>query len=247
MGGRGTDVAREASALVLLDDNFNSIVHAVRVGRRIFDNLKKAVAYTLATHIPIVGMTVIPIFLGWPLVLLPFHIAFLHLIIDPACSIVLEAEPEETTVMKRPPRRPQEPIFGARTLWTSALQGVVVLGVVLGVFAFAIASNQGAERARALTFATLVLANLALIFTNRSWSRTAVSMLRSPNPALWWVSGGALSLLVVIYAVPQVRGLFKFSSLDAADIGWCFLAGAASVLWFELLKAWRSRHQAIGS
>ena len=245
MGGRGTDVAREASALVLLDDNFNSIVHAVRVGRRIFDNLKKAVAYTLATHIPIVGMTVIPILVGWPLVLLPFHIAFLHLIIDPACSIVLEAEPEEATVMKRPPRRPQEPMFGARTLWTSALQGVVVLGVVLGVFALAIASNQGAERARALTFATLVLANLALIFTNRSWTRTAVSMLRSPNPALWWVSGGALSLLVVIYAVPQVRGLFKFSSLDATDIGWCFLAGAASVLWFELLKAWRSRRQAI--
>ena len=246
MGGRGTDVAREASALVLLDDNFNSIVHAVRLGRRIFDNLKKAVAYTLATHIPIVGMTVIPIFLGWPLVLLPFHIAFLHLIIDPACSIVLEAEPEESTVMKRPPRRPQEPMFGARTLWISTLQGVVALGVVLAVFAVAMALNNSAERARALTFATLVLANLALIFTNRSWSRPALRMLRSPNPALWWVSGGALSLLAIIYAVPQVRALFKFSSLDAADIGWCFLAGAGSVLWFELLKVWRSRSQAIG-
>ena len=104
MGGRGTDVAREAAALVLLDDDFSSIVHAVRLGRRIFDNLKKAIAYTLASHLPIIGLTLIPVMMKWPLILLPFHVAFLHLIIDPACSIVLEAEREESTVMQHPPR-----------------------------------------------------------------------------------------------------------------------------------------------
>jgi Ca2+-transporting ATPase len=172
MGGRGTDVAREAASLVLLDDNFTSIVHAVRLGRRIFDNLRKAIAYTLATHIPIVGMTLIPALMNWPLVLLPFHIAFLHLIIDPACSVVLEAEPEEATVMRRPPRRPQEPLFGRRMLWVSSLQGIVVLAFVLLIFVVALTLDRGEQWARALSFATLVLANLTLILTNRSWTRT---------------------------------------------------------------------------
>ena len=135
MGGRGTDVAREAAALVSLDDNFSSIVHAVRLGRRTLDNLKKAIAYTLASHLPIIGLTLVPIMMKWPLTLLPIHVAFLHLIIDPACSIVLEAEQDESTAMQHPPRVPNEPLFGRRTLAISILQGVGVLGVVLAVLA----------------------------------------------------------------------------------------------------------------
>ena len=123
MGGRGTDVAREASALVLLDDDFSSIVQAVRMGRRIFDNLKKAIAYIFAVHVPIAGMSLIPVLFRWPLVLLPVHIVFLELIIDPACSVVFEAEPEEADVMNRPPRRPDAPLFGQRTVILSLLQG----------------------------------------------------------------------------------------------------------------------------
>ena len=111
MGGRGTDVAREAAALVLLDDDFSSIVQAVRLGRRIFDNIKKAMAYIFAIHVPIAGMSLLPVLFDWPLVLLPVHIVFLELIIDPACSIVFEAEPEEADVMQRPPRDPAEPLF----------------------------------------------------------------------------------------------------------------------------------------
>ena len=116
MGQRGTDVARESAALVLLDDDFSSIVKAVKLGRRIFDNLRKAMSYLVAIHIPIAGMSLIPVLFKLPLVLLPIHVAFLHLIIDPACSIVLEAEPAEENVMKRPPRNPKEPLFG-RKLW----------------------------------------------------------------------------------------------------------------------------------
>ena len=243
MGGRGTDVAREAAALVLLDDNFSSIVDAVRLGRRIFENLRKAIAYTLASHLPIIGLTLVPIMMKWPLVLLPLHVAFLHLIIDPACSIVLEAEREESTLMRQPPRAAKEPLFGRRTFAVSILQGLSVLCVVLAVFAVAYYSGRTDEEARALAFATLVLGNLALIFTNRSWSRTIVGTLRSANPALWWVVGGTVAFLGLVISMPFSRELFRFSALHLGDWAVCFVAALCSILWFEVLKAWKeNRH-----
>ena len=239
MGGRGTDVAREAAALVLLDDNFSSIVHAVRLGRRIFDNLKKAIAYTLASHLPIIGLTLIPVALEWPLILLPFHVAFLHLIIDPACSIVLEAEREESTLMRQPPRGAKEPLFGKRTFTISILQGLSVLGVVVMVFAIAHYNGRPDEEARALTFTTLVLANLALIFTNRSWHRTIPSTLHIPNPALWWVVGGTMAFLGLVLFVPYTRTLLSFSVLHLPDFAICLGAAMCSILWFEVFKVWK--------
>jgi len=240
MGGRGTDVAREAAALVLLDDDFSSIVHAVRLGRRIFDNLKKAIAYTLASHLPIIGLTLIPVMMKWPLILLPFHVAFLHLIIDPACSIVLEAEREESTVMQHPPRAANEPLFGRRTFAISILQGLSVLGVVLAVFATAHYSGRGEQEARALTFTTLVMSNLALIFTNRSWGRTILARLHSPNPSLWWVIGGTIGFLGFVIFVPSLRELFRFSVLHPIDLAVCVGAAVCSILWFEAFKLWRA-------
>ena len=145
MGGRGTDVAREASALVLLDDDFSSIVQAVRMGRRIFDNLKKAMAYIFAIHVPIAGMSLLPVLFNWPLVLLPVHIVFLELIIDPACSVVFEAEKEEANVMNRPPRRLEEPLFNRKTIIFSLLQGLSVLVIVAAVFVIAMLRGQGEQ------------------------------------------------------------------------------------------------------
>src|SRR4029077_9086313 len=113
MGGRGTDVAREASALVLLDDDFTSIVRAIRLGRRIYDNLRKAMTYILAVHVPIDGLALIPLLFGLPLIFWPLHIAFLEMVIDPVCSIVFEAEGEEADTMRRPPRHPSAPLFTA--------------------------------------------------------------------------------------------------------------------------------------
>ena len=240
MGGRGTDVAREAAALVLLDDDFSSIVHAVRLGRRIFDNLKRAIAYTLASHLPIIGLTLIPVMMKWPLILLPFHVAFLHLIIDPACSIVLEAEREESTVMQHPPRAANEPLFGRRTFAISILQGLSVLGVVLAVFATAHYGGRGEQEARALTFTTLVISNLALIFTNRSWARTILAGLHSPNPSLWWVIGGTIGFLGFVIFVPFSRDLFRFSVLHPIDLAVCGGAAAFSILWFEAFKLWKA-------
>ncbi|MBE9161136.1 MULTISPECIES: cation-translocating P-type ATPase [Microcoleaceae] len=236
MGERGTDVARESAALVLLDDDFSSIVQAVKLGRRIFDNLRKAMSYLIAIHIPIAGMSLIPVLFKLPLVLLPVHVAFLHLIIDPACSIVLEAEPAETTVMKRPPRNPKEPLFGKKTLGLAVLQGGGILAIVLAIFAIALYRRQGEFEARALTFTTLILANLGLILSEGSTSRLSFKILKSPNPALWWVLGGGLLFLGLVLYVPFLRHLFSFSLLSAIDLAICLGGGLISLLWFELLK-----------
>src|SRR5579864_6466896 len=195
MGGRGTDVARESASLVLLDDDFSSIVQAVRIGRRIFDNLKKAMAYILAIHVPIAGMSLIPVLFNWPLVLLPVHIVFLELIIDPACSIAFEAEKEEPNVMRRPPRNPKEPIFGLRTTLVALIQGFSALAAVAGMFLWALDGGKSEWHARGLAFTTLIVANLALIWTNRSWTGTIVQTFRSRNIALWTVTAGALTCL----------------------------------------------------
>ena len=236
MGGRGTDVAREAAQLVLLDDAFSSIVAAIRLGRRIFDNLKKAMSYVLAIHVPIAGLALIPVLLKWPLVLLPVHVVFLELIIDPACSVAFEAEPEEANVMTRPPRDPQQPLFDRRTLLLSLLQGVSVFLIAVAVFVIAHLRGEPETNTRALTFTTFVIANLALILANRSWTRVIVATLRSPNPALWWVIGGALGVLALVLYVPFARDLFRFSRLHGVDLVLCFVAGVFSVMWFEALK-----------
>lgn len=236
MGGRGTDVAREASALVLLDDDFSSIVQAVRMGRRIFDNLKKAMAYIIAVHVPIAGLSLIPVLLKWPLVLWPVHIVFLELIIDPACSIVFEAEPEEDDIMNHSPRDPKEPLFSKHVLAVSLMQGLSVLLIILSVFCIARYRGLGEGEARALAFTTLIIANLGLILTNRSWSRVVLATLRKRNPALWWVFGGTLVFLGMALYLPFLRVLFGFRFLHAVDIAICLGAGAISIMWFEALK-----------
>ena len=239
MGGRGTDVAREAASVVLLEDDFASLVMGVRGGRRIIDNLRKALAYILAVHLPIVGLTLVPIALGGPLVLLPIHVAFLHLVIDPACSIVFEAQPEEVDVMKRPPRDPREPLFGRRVLGLSVLQGLSVLAVVLAVYVTALVLRQPENEVRALSFATFLVSNVALIFTNRSWSRVVLaSSLR--DGALWTVTAGAVAFLGLVIYVPPLAELFRFAPLGAVDVVLCFGAGAASIAWFEIVKLRRT-------
>jgi len=236
MGERGTDVARESAALVLLDDDFSSIVQAVKLGRRIFDNLRKAMAYLLAIHIPIAGMSLIPVLFKLPLVLLTVHVAFLHLIIDPACSIVLEAEPAEEMVMKRPPRHSKEPLFGRKTLGLAMLQGGAILTIILVIFVISLYRGQGELDARALTFTALILANLGLILSASSSAPLSLKILKSPNAALWWVMGGGIFFLVMVLYVPFLRQLFSFSFLHPIDIAICLLGGGISLVWFEQLK-----------
>ncbi|NTW69055.1 MAG: cation-translocating P-type ATPase [Chlorobiaceae bacterium] len=236
MGGRGSDVARESASMVLLDDDFSSIVQAIKLGRRIFDNIRKAVVYIFAIHVPIAGMSLLPVLFQWPLLLFPAHIAFLQLVIDPACSLVFEGEREESDVMLRRPRKADEPLFSRRTLSFSLMQGGVVLGVVMGIFWFFQNKGYGEEEVRALTFTTLMISNLSLILTNRSWSRTIIASLRFANSALVPViAGGVLFLGIVLY-VPFFVTLFRFSALHLMDLLICLFAGFGSVIWFELLK-----------
>ena len=236
MGRRGTDVARESASLVLLDDDFSSIEAAVRMGRRIYDNLKKAMSYIIAIHVPIAGMSIIPVLFNLPLVFSPILIAFLEIIIDPACSLAFEAEPEEGDIMQRPPRRPDQRIFNKRNVVISLLQGLSVLLIVTAVFSIAHMKSMDEMEIRALTFTTLVVANLGLILTNRSWEHTIWHVRRQPNPALWWIVGGTLALLAFVLYVPFMRDLFQLAFLDGIDVAICLVAGLFSVMWFEALK-----------
>jgi Ca2+-transporting ATPase len=229
MGKRGTDVAREAATLVLLDDDFGSIVEAIKQGRRIFDNLHKAINFVVAAHIPIVGMSVIPVVFGMPLLLLPIHILFLQLIIDPACSIAFEAEPAEASVMTRPPRDVNERLFDPAMIWTAAIQGGIILLTVVGLFLGALQLGRDENAARALAFTAMVLSSLALLFVNRLDETGRPP--KSANLAMIVISIGAVVLLAAAEATPALRRLFGFGPLGARDM--LYLAGA----WLACLAA----------
>ena len=171
------------------------------------------------------------------------QIVILELIIDPACSVAFEAEPAEEDVMKRPPRSKKDPLFEPRTIGISILQGVVVLLIVLAVFVVAFYGGRGEDTSRALAFTTMLFGNLALILSNRSWSKTIMETLHSPNPALWWIIALAVIILGLVLYLPSLQSLFQFGVLSATDLLLCLLAGGTSVLWFEALKAAKFRLQ----
>jgi len=236
MGERGTDVAREASALVLLNDDFSSIVDSVRLGRRIYDNLKRAMGYILSVHIPTAGMSVLPLFFGLPIVLLPAHIAFLELIIDPACSTVFESEKEDKNIMKKPPRNLHQPIFDFKMVVISLAQGLGVLLATFILFIIAVRSGRNELEARAFAFTALVLGNLMLIAINLSWSKNIHKILLSANKILFIVLAGALLSLFAVLYIPFLTDLFHLAPLSFKDfvlIGVIVFAGLA---WFEILK-----------
>jgi P-type Ca2+ transporter type 2C len=217
------------------------------MGRRIFDNLKKAMTFIFSVHIPIAGMSLIPVLLKWPLALLPVHIVFLELIIDPACSVVFEMESDEADIMRRPPRRLEDQLFGKRMILTGLVQGVGVLAVVLAVYAFVLSQGLGEFEARMMSFASPVIANLGLILTNRSWTRPIVATLRVPNPALWWVVGGAAVFLALTIWIPFLRGLFSFGPLHAWEVGFIAVAGMTSILVSESVKTTLFQKMFIGA
>jgi P-type Ca2+ transporter type 2C len=236
MGGRGTDVARESAALVLLDDNFASIVAAVRLGRRIYDNLKKAMTFILSVHIPIAGMSLLPVLFKWPLALLPVHVVFLELIIDPACSVVFEMEPDEKDIMLRKPRKLNDPLFDRHMVFSGLVQGLGVLAIVAGIYIYSLTQGLGENAARTLAFSSMVIANLGLIFTNRSWTRSILATLQTPNRALWWVTGAALAFLTLSLFVPFLQGLFRFASIQPWELGLCLVSSFISILISESVK-----------
>jgi Ca2+-transporting ATPase len=244
MGEKGTDVAREASSLVLLDDNFASIVGAVKMGRKIFDNLQKALGYIFAIHVPIAGLSLIPVlFADLPLILWPVHIVFLELIIDPACSMIFEAEKEEKNVMSRPPKDINEPFFGAKKIFFSCMQGVGILVICLLVYFIGLKVGYTERSVRTLTFVTLIVSNIAVIISNRSWTSGFFKILITPNKAVMWIVGGAIIFLTLILHVPFLLNLFQ--KIGYLELLICTVSGFSSVIWFEVYKKLRKVENAV--
>jgi Ca2+-transporting ATPase len=210
MGERGTDVAREAASIVLLDDNFVTVVRAIRHGRVIYDNIVRAIRYILAVHVPITGLAILPLLFGGPLVLLPLHVVFLELIIDPASTLVFEREPATDDVMRRPPRSPSRRLLDARTLFGSLGQGLVVFAAVAATYALGRASEIPAPQLAALSFTALVVGNLGLIVVNRAGAAQR-RWWRQSNPAFWIVSLSALGLLFLVTRFAGPGQPFRFA------------------------------------
>jgi Ca2+-transporting ATPase len=236
MGRRGADVAREAAALVLLEDDFGSIVESVRTGRRIYENIRNAMRYIVSVHVPTAGMAFLPLALGGPLFLFPVHVVFLEFVIDPACTLVFEAERGAPGLMARPPRNPRARLFDLRMLLTSLLLGFTVLAATFAVYWWAFSTGRADGEARALGFAAIVAGNLGLIFVNRSQRGGFLETLRTPNAALWWILGGTLAALALSLYVSSVAEIFRFTPPGGSDLGIALLAGALGAGWYELWK-----------
>jgi len=237
MGQRGTDVAREAAALVLLDDDFSAIVQAIRLGRRIFVNLRQAMVYTLAVHVPIVGLSLLPVLFGLPLVLVPLHIAFLELVIDPACSIVFEAQEQDATIMAQPPRPRQQALLSGERMAQGLVQGGVLTLALVGLYAGLLAQGFQADLARSAVFVMLVTANAALILPSRrglgaGWR----SMVSALPPVTLWVLGGTLLALLLVTAVPALASTFRFAPLSIVQWMGAFALGLLMLAPFQWVR-----------
>jgi P-type Ca2+ transporter type 2C len=237
MGSRGTDVAREAGSIVLLDDAFESIVKGVRTGRRIFNNLKRAMLYIFVVHVPIAGLSLVPVLLGWPLMLLPVHIVFLELIIDPACTVVFEAEREESGIMSHPPRRLSDSLFGARSLVLGLIQGGIVLSVDLALLFWAL-PIYGEQVARASAFTAMILCNLGLILLSRAGKRTILETLVSPNVPQAWITIGSLALLGLALFIPWPQKIFMFGPIPPEVLGLSVVAAFVSLAAANIARRW---------
>lgn len=240
MGARGTDVAREAADLVLLDDDFSALVKTIREGRKVFDNLRKAIAFVLAAHLPIVALAVAPLLMGWPMILMPAHILFLQLIIDPACSVVFEAEPPEGDIMRQPPRRPQARLIDRALVRRGLMQGIGLLMAVLTGYQLTVWMSTSPDIGRAVAFMVLVLGNLMLIHANLSWSSADPGQ-RARNPAFWWIAIIATTLLGLSLGVPQLALLFKLALPSPQWLSVALGLTLMARLWFMGVNAGLAR------
>ncbi|HET9159380.1 MAG TPA: cation-translocating P-type ATPase, partial [Caulobacteraceae bacterium] len=228
MGRRGADVAREASDLVLLDDSFSSIIGGVRLGRRIFANLRRALTYVTAIHVPIAGLALAPILLGMPPLLLPMHVVLLELVIDPTCALVFEVEPSDERAMQRPPRPRDQPLFGPLQIAFAALQGSIILVAVLAVYALGLQRSAEATMARGGAFIALIVSLLCLGLANSMSS----SGLFAPHRAIYWAIAGVVAvILTAVFAVPALAAIFEVSSPGLLVLAVAIAAGVAVGSW----------------
>ena len=236
MGSRGTDVAREAAAIVLLDDNFVTVIQAIRRGRIIYDNIVRAVRYILAVHVPITGLALLPLVFGAPLVLLPLHVVFLELIIDPVSTLVFEREPALADVMRRPPRAPGKKLLDAATLLGGLFHGLIAFSAVAAVYVWSRGQGLPTDQVAALAFACLVAGNIGLVAANRTvvpgrWRLAA-------NPVFWLITTSAACLLAVSMLVEPVGAWFGFSRPPFAPMAMAIVLPVALLVLVDYLHRW---------
>ncbi|MBI4386956.1 MAG: cation-translocating P-type ATPase [Elusimicrobia bacterium] len=231
MGGRGTDVAREAAAIVILNDDLAVIVEAIRNGREVFENIRKASRFILAVHLPIAGLALLPAALGWPLFLMPPHVVFLELVIDPVCTMVFAADERAIDPMGHPPRRPGEPLLDRATVREALRQGIGVLAISILAYAWGLYAGWSAAAARTAAFSGFVLAVTAMVAGNLAWDKSLGSVLR--NAAFRWVLGVAGVILALVLAMPQLRALFHFEAPGNGQIALACVAGLSALLWIR--------------
>ena len=229
MGERGTDVAREAASIVLLDDNFSSIVAAIRIGRKTYNNLQEAFAYLLGIHIPITILSIVPVLFKLPLILLPVHIAFLHLIIEPACTTIFEARSGGPELMTVPPRKSGSAILSKSKLYESLIHGLIMTTTVIGVFAYALSKGLYSTDVRGITFTTLILSNLFLIFIMRGTKKKG-----EDQKLMLFLSATTVIMLGIVLYIPFFRELFRFEPLHFEDLALCLFASSGAAVGFKL-------------
>ncbi|MFN0014107.1 MAG: cation-translocating P-type ATPase [Saprospiraceae bacterium] len=238
MGARGTEIAKGAASMVLLDDNLERMVTALEMGRRIYNNLRKAIRYVISIHVPIVLVVVLPLVFGWPYLhmLAPIHVIFMELIMDPTCAVAYENEPAEPGLLKKPPRSPDAPLFTGRELGLSIVQGVIITVGIFALYHYAVGQGASEEKTRAFVFSTLLLSNVFLTLVNRSFEFTIIRTLRYPNRSIWIALTAAIAILGAVLFVPWLNSLFKMAPLTWTEIGLCTGTALVSVGWFEVWK-----------
>ena len=236
MGKRGTDVAREAASLVLLNDDFSSIVKTIKQGRQIYDNLHKAIIYVVAIHIPMAGAVFIPILFGLSPILDPIHIVFLQMIIDPACAIIFEMEKPDSDVMQRPPRDIHSKLFSLQNISMAVIQGAGLTVIVVGMYLMLIHLGYSHTVATTLSFGSLVLGNVSLIVVSRSKKDHLFKILGKTNPSQKWILGFAFISFLMLVTIPFLRDRFQFSPITLQDATVILASGMLGLAWYELVK-----------
>lgn len=239
MGGRGTDVAREAASLIITDDNFNSIVKGVERGRVTYSNLQKAMSYVIAIHIPIFGLALLPLFSSaWPLILLPGLVAFHEVIIDPACSVVFEEESADPNIMKEQPRPIKQRIFSRGEILLAVAQGLSVFFSSLVLFLYLMSNARPEQEIRTMIFGTLMLSNIGLILTNRSRTLTILQTFRQrENPTVKWILSLASLIILLLITVAPLRTIFDLGAILPSDWLLMILSSIVPLVWYEIYKS----------
>ena len=248
MGRKGTEIAKEVSSLVIIDDDLSKMVDAVAMGRKIYTNLKKAIQYIISIHIPIILTVFIPLVLGWiyPAIFTPVHVIFLELIMGPTCSIIYENEPMEKNIMTQRPRPLTNTFFHLHELSTSIIQGLMITAATLFVYQYAVGESLNEAYTRAMVFLTLISANIFLTLVNRSFYYSIFTTLSYKNNLVAWIIAATVALTAVIMLTPSFRTLFEFETPVGRDVLISIFAGAVSVLWFEAVKAYKRRRSTAG-